>query len=399
MFKDYNKYLRESLKVYIFVLAIIVILKLIGFDYFGLDVDNQVVLKINNVFLKYKINYVWYFINLYIQFYLYLGLVCNKRKLYGYAFIGAILNTLTQWILYYLIKAPTFIYSPISIGIMIIIPMFINKNIKISKQIKIVLLMTFYQMLSMMIRNVNIKYSEWNFIVDTILNIDQLLLLLITYNIHFMEGGSNLCGQEVGLSLQKKTNLKNLHQKSHTNWQNRSKEDKISLIIYIVLSLIWNILNLAIILIVAKLNNTLIECIFILTSFWLSKRSFGKAFHLSSMTHCFVVSNLTYYLLNRITTPIGISIIVPVLLGVGLSYVTSKFVKKIYKPLYRGMPIDLFNETILRVADKDSHKYKICYEYYIDMKSAVSLSMKYHYSEDGIRQICKRINEKIKRLN
>ena len=117
------------------------------------------------------------------------------------------------------------------------------------------------------------------------------------------------------------------------------------------------------------------------------------------MAQCFFVSNVTYYLLNRITTPIGISIVIPVMLGVGLSYVTSKLVKKVYKPLYRGMPLDMFDETILKVADKDSHKYKICYDYYIDLKSAISLSMKYHYTEYGIRQICKRINDEIKKLN
>ena len=398
MFKDYNKYLRESLKVYTFVLAIIVILKLIGFDYFGLDVNNNIMLQINTIFTKYKIVYVWYFINLYIQFYLYLGLVCNERKHYVVSLIATMLNITSQLIIFNIFKEPNLIYYFINFGIMFAFPYIVNKKVKPIKIVGILLLMTFYQMLSIIIRNVNIKYSEWNFIIDTILNIDQLLLLIITYNINFMNGGIEICGQEVGLSSQKKTNLKRLHQKSHTNWQNKSKEDKISLIIYVILSLIWNILNLAIILLVAKLNNTLIECIFILTSFWLSKRSFGKAFHLSSMTHCFVVSNLTYYLLNRITTPIGISIVVPVLLGVGLSYITSKFVKKIYKPLYRGMPVDLFNETILRVSDKESHKYNICYEYYIEMKSAISLSMKYHYSEDGIRQICKRINEKIKRL-
>lgn len=399
MFKDYQKYLRVSLKVYIFVLAIIVILKLIGFDYFGLDVNNNTMLEINNIVAEYNINYIWYFIILYIQFYLYLGLVCNTRKHYIYALIGTILNAVIQLIIINIMGAPSFIYSPLSISIMIIIPMFINKNAKVIKQIKVVLLMTFYQMLSILIRNVNIKYSDWNFLVDTILNIDQLLLLIISYNINFMGGGTEICGQEAGLSLQKKTNLKKLHQRLHTKWQNKSKQDKITLIIYVALSLIWNILNLGLILIVAKLNNTLIECVFILTSFWISKRSFGKPFHLSSMAQCFFVSNLTYYLLNRITTPIGISIVVPVLLGVGLSYITSKLVKKIYKPLYRGMPINLFDETILRVADKDSRKYMICYDYYINMKSAVSLSMKYHYTEDGIRQICKRINEKIKRLN
>ena len=72
MFKDYNKYLRTSLKVYIFVLAIIVILKLIGFDYFGIDINNNTMLRLNNLLTNYKVVYVWYFINLYIQFYLFL---------------------------------------------------------------------------------------------------------------------------------------------------------------------------------------------------------------------------------------------------------------------------------------------------------------------------------------
>ena len=116
------------------------------------------------------------------------------------------------------------------------------------------------------------------------------------------------------------------------------------------------------------------------------------------MMICFIVSNLTYYFLNRVTTPLGISIIIPILLGVGLSYVTSKFVKKTYKPLYRGMPKDLFEETILQVTEKDSDKYNICYEFYIDKKSDLSLSYKYNYTVSGIRKIKDRINEKIKRL-
>lgn len=93
------------------------------------------------------------------------------------------------------------------------------------------------------------------------------------------------------------------------------------------------------------------------------------------------------------------SIFVPVLLGVGLSYVTSKLVKKIYKPLYRGMPKELFEETILKVEDKNSINYNICYEYYIEKKIAINLSMKYHYSEAGIRKILKVVNKKIKELN
>lgn len=166
-----------------------------------------------------------------------------------------------------------------------------------------------------------------------------------------------------------------------------------------LLSFIWNIFTIIVVLFVANLNNTLIECIFILSSFWLSKKAFGRPFHLKSMAQCFVVSNLTYYGLNRITSPLGISILVPILLGVGLSYLTSKLVKKLYKPLYRGMPENEFEETILKVANKDSDKYKICYEYYILKIGAISLSMKYSYSEPGIRKILAKVNKKIEELN
>ena len=182
-------------------------------------------------------------------------------------------------------------------------------------------------------------------------------------------------------------------------FKEKNKEEKLTIIIFLILTTIWNVGAVLLVLFVAFLNDTLIECIFILSSFWLSKRSFGKAFHFDSMLICFIVSNVSYFILNRITTPLGISIIIPVLLGVGLSYVTSKFVKKTYKPLYRGMPEDVFEDTIIRVTEKDSIKYKICKEFYIDNESDLSLSFKYNYSVAGIRKIKERINEKIKGLN
>ena len=107
------------------------------------------------------------------------------------------------------------------------------------------------------------------------------------------------------------------------NFKQQDKVTKITNIIYLILSIFWNMFTILTVIVIAFLNDTLVECIFIVTSFWLSKGKFGKPFHLKSMTHCFIVSNLTYYVLNRITTPLGISIIIPIMLGVGLSYVTS----------------------------------------------------------------------------
>lgn len=206
---------------------------------------------------------------------------------------------------------------------------------------------------------------------------------------------------EVGYSSLKQINLKQLQTKLQEKLLSFKKLDKVSritFIIYFILTMFWNILSFVIVLLVAKLNDTFIECIFILTSFWLSKRVFGKAFHLQSMTQCFIVSNLTYYFLNRITTPLGISILIPIMLGVGLSYFTSKLVKKTYKPLYKGMSKELFEETILKVVDKDSDKYKICYDYFINKKNALYLAGKYNYTEAGIRKIKDRVNNKIKEL-
>lgn len=406
MFKDYDKYLTTSLKVYLFVLVIIFIMKMVGLDYFGIEVDSPTLIKISDYLSSNHLGDLISFTTLYIQFYLYICIVCNKRKLYLPAFIGSVINYSSQIILVILGKVD-WIYYFISFGIMIVVPMIINKNFKFKRQIIYIIVISIYQFISLTIRNVGVNNNYQNFLIDNILILDQLLMLCINYNIHFMKGGIKLCGvqQEVGYSSLKKINLKKSLKKLQKNWRNfksdfkkLDKVTKISNIIYFTLSFFWNIFTIVTVLFVAFLNDTFIECLFILTSFWLSKGKFGKPFHLKSMTHCFIVSNLTYYVLNRITTPLGISIIIPIMLGVGLSYVTSKLVKKTYKPLYRGMPEDLFEETILKVADKDSEKYDICYDFYINKKSTVALSMKYNYSEAGIRKIKDRINNKIKEL-
>ena len=402
MFKDYDKYLSASLKVYLFVLVIIFILKLVGMDYFGIDTNNELICKMNEILITNKWLAIFKSLTiLSIQFYFYLCIVCNKRRLYLASFIGGLLNIIIQIILMQYLKMNS-LYSILSISIMIVIPMIVSRKIMFKRQIKYVLLITLYQAISLMVRNLSFNYEYGNYIVDTILNLDQLLLLAITYTVYFIKKEGLQCQEQiVGLSLLKKINLKTLLKRLRRNLHNfrkLEKVEKLSIIIYLILSLIWNALSLVLILIVARLNDTFIECLFILTSFWLTKRTFGKAFHLSSMSKCFIVSNLTYYALNRLTTPLGISIFVPILLGVGLSYFTSKLVKKTYKPLYKGMPEDLFNETILKVTDKDSVKYKVCYDFYILRESDVSLSFKYNYTIAGIRKIKDRINDKIKEL-
>ena len=403
MFKDYHKYLSTSLKIYTFLLVITFIMKIVGLDYFGLDVNNPIMIKLNNIVWHFKIREIWYVFTLWLYAYLIISIVSNNKKVKGIALIITIIDVICiLTIKYKLIKVFRFFLDA---GILYL-GCYISSKDKfkvVFKRTTICLLInTLFQLISMITRKGNLEIIQEDFILLFILNFDYILLMIISYKLYFLKGGIKLCGMvEVGLSSLKKINLskslKRLQRNLH-NFKTLDKETKLTYIIYFILSLIWNTLTIVIILLVARLNATFIECLFILTSFWLSKRTFGKPFHLPSMKQCFIVSNLTYYILNRITTPLGISILIPIMLGVGLSYITSKLVKKTYKPLYKGMPNNLFEETILKVTDKDSLEYNICYDYYVVNKTALQVSNKYNYTYDSVKKIFKRVNDKIKGL-
>lgn len=392
MFKDYGKYLSASLRVYLLVLIIIFIMKLVGLDYFGLDYE--FVSKIDSKINVFPLNYMINFVLLFIQLYFFTYIIVLKKPKTTELFVVTLINILSSLLIFTL--KINFLYSISSFLILVIY--FKIKGSTFKKIFKFLIINTILQIISALTRNNTI--IEYSFALSLLLDVDYMLMLFIYYKI--VKEGVSLCQYQThGLSLPKKIHLLKLLTKLQEKLRNFKKLDKVSkitFIIYFILSLFWNTLTLVIILLVARLNDTLIECIFILTSFWLSKRIFGKAFHLQSMAQCFVVSNLTYYTLNRITSPLGISILIPIMLGVGLSYFTSKLVKKSYKPLYKGMPKEVFEETILKVIDKDSDKYKICYDYFINKKNALYLAGKYNYTEAGIRKIKDRVNNKIKGL-
>ncbi len=403
MFKDYNKYLSTSLKVYLFVLVIIFIMKIVGLDYFGLDMNNPILLKTNDFCLKYHFDYIYYTFTFYIYLQFIIGITIKRKLKFKECFAFSIISLLILiFVKSHFNQLGIFIFDVIYLVVVSLILNGFNDYFKTIKRCLFILFLnTLFQLMSLFIRSIgnNDMYFD-NFILWQLLNFDYILLSIISYTIYFKKG-DNEKWVDHSLFLQKKTNLKTLLKKLQRklhNFKQRSKEEKLTIIIYSILSVIWNIGTLCLILLIASLNETFVECVFILTAFWLSKGKFGKPFHLSSMIQCFIVSNLSYYALNRITTPLGVSIFVPILLGVGLSYVTSKFVKSKCDKLYRGMPKELFEETILKVTDKESVKYKVCYDFYILKESDISLSFKYNYSIAGIQKIKNRINEKLKEL-
>jgi hypothetical protein len=270
----------------------------------------------------------------------------------------------------------------------------------------ITILMMIFQVISLITRDYNINIRlETNFIAQAIMSIDYVLIGIIFYKYYFLKGGNSIW--EVvhysGLDLMMKS--KNLLKKFQKKLQNKerkqlTREQKVYNLIFYPFVIIYNLFSMAVIFLIAYLFNSVIECIFITLSFWINKFTFGKPFHAKDSKTCFIISSASYIILNKLaTSTIGISFLWQVILGVMFSFITSRFVKNTIKKLYRGMPIEEFNNSILKVTDKDSLQYKICYLYYIDRKSELEISYKVNYSVDNIKKIKSKINKKIVELN
>lgn len=395
----------RTIYTYFVALIVIFILKICGLDYFGLDVDNKIIMSINNFISNYNLELGWYGITLYIYTLVIVGITCNdnskKMKIYTLCIIP--FCVIIQWIkqnvnlpLMFIITDLLWLFMVSLCYIKFVKKQKIEKH-NISNYFTYCVINIVFQFLSITIRNVEFTNAN-DFITYLIINLDYLLLSMITYKLYFMRGGISLWVEVVGLFSHLLTLLKSLPTKLQNVYatnKHKSRLDKVSDMIYFPLFLVWNIFTVVAILFVAFLNETFIECVLILFSFWLNKKVFGKPFHMKTAISCFIVSNLTYYCLNRITISSGLSLLISIVLGIMLDYATSYFVKD--KKLYRGMSLELLDETILHIIDKDSDEYKICKMFYVDKQSDRYIATKLNYSKSSIEKKKHNIVEKLKK--
>lgn len=343
MKKDIPLVIERTILTYTFLLVVSFILKLTGLDCIGIDLSNPVVLSLDKIFNNYFIYNVVCFA--FIMFYqhvmtsLILNIKTNKLTLY---------SIIPAFMFHFYIKNLLMLYNLNLIGeilylfILCFIYNKINKTTdRLTKRFVIVVLLNIlFEAISTVTRyRYSIDYVS-SPTINIILTIDYSLTMLLAYKIYFMKGDVTLCGVfqvVVGSFSQKLTSSANSLKKYLTSFSTNNKKAKFEITLFTILCLLWNIFTVSCVLFVGFLNDTFVECIFILTSFWLNKTMFGEPFHLKNAAHCFIVSNLTYYCLNRITTPLDISVLVPICLGILLAYFTSKLVKKNQKKLYRGM--------------------------------------------------------------
>lgn len=357
MKENIKKILSRTIITYTFLLLIVFIIKIVGFNILGIDLNNPYILKLNDIILKYNLENVWYAIMLYINVYIVLAITCNdnskKMKFYTLIcmpiciYIQIVKNSNSDLIFVIIDFIYVFILS------------LIYKKLKFNKNnfinyFFITILMMIFQVISLITRdyNVNIRL-ETNFIAQAIMSIDYVLISIIFYKYYFLKGGNSIW--EVvhysGLDLMMKS--KNLLKKFQKKLQNKerkqlTREQKVYNLIFYPFVIIYNLFSMAVIFLIAYLLNSVIECIFITLSFWINKFAFGKPFHAKDSKTCFIISSASYIILNKLaTSTIGISFLWQVILGVMFSFITSRFVKNTIKKLYRGMPIEEFNNSDL----------------------------------------------------
>lgn len=411
--KDLDMILYRTLLTYGIILISTFILKLFGFDYFNLDMNNEVVLMINNFVSTYHLEYIWYAVTLYINAFCIISMTTNigddKMKkdilfmLPLFLFMQYLKNTINMpWLFIIVDFVYLFILSMLYIKYR---GNKIGKN-NISNYWLFMIMCFAFQIISLATRNIPVKNQnafENDFIINIIINIDYFALMLMTRKLYFIKGGKSLWDLVHSSFSDLLTSLKSLPTKWQESYRKAkpkitNKETKLEYRIYIILFWLYNLFTLLVILFIATLNHTFIECIFIVTSFWINKAVFGKAFHLKKASVCFVVSSVSYYALNRLTWDIGISFIVPISLGIALSYITSKLMfMQERKQLYRGMELDEFYNTITKVTSNHEH-IEICKMFYVDKQPDVKIAFKYNYSVSNIKKIKQKINKQIREL-
>ena len=394
MKKDLDKLLSSTLKTYFIILIGIFIVKLFGVDYFGLDTRNEIIVWIDDFINRFHLEMVWYGITLYLYTYIILSISCvdNSKSIKIFTLCILPLCLIIQQLKTMFNIPMLFVFTDLLWLFMLSIV-----YIKIIKKHKIALYNVtnywiymfvnfIFQAVSVTIRDVTINNS-YGITMSILLNFDYILLSIMFYKVYFNLGGKSLWDWVVGLFSHLQTSLKSFPtklQNFYLNNKKKSRFEKISDSIYIPLFILWNIFTIMVVLFIATLNHTFAECIIILCSFWINKRTFGKAFHMPTAFSCFIISNLTYYALNRITIPAGISLIISVILGIALCYITSKFVKT--KKLYRGMSLNEYNSNVLDLYDEESVYYQIGKLFYVDRYSEQWIATKLAYSVPSIQK-------------
>ena len=230
--KDLDMILYRTLLTYGIILISTFILKLFGFYYFNLDMNNEVVLMINNFVSTYHLEYICYAVTLYINAFCIISMTTNigddKMKkdilfmLPLFLFMQYLKNTINMPWLFVIVD---FVY------LFILSMLYIKyRGNKIGKNniinfILFSIMTIIFQYISLVTRNIPVQNQDAfdnDFIINIIINIDYFALMLMTRKLYFIKGGKSLWDLVHSSFSDLLTSLKSLP----TKWQESYRKAK-----------------------------------------------------------------------------------------------------------------------------------------------------------------------------
>ena len=388
----HEKLLTEIIKVSIITIMLLFVITLFGVNLVQITIDSE----LTSFMMKYNLQNIYYLITLILFGYIFIDVTSDnldRKKLV----IGVIILSILAAIVQVLLSSFNIIeyYPWANILILFVGICILNQKIIIKRFLVVSTITLLYQVIALAIKNITFVDTYNELMYDMIMNFDYMLLCIMTYIIYLRNGRTFnwLYSRQRFSFLEKPSEKKKSLKEIRKQFSNQDKVDKFTTIMFSLFNFVWNILTLALVLFMARLNHTLIECMIILLAFTATKKSFGTPFHMKSIIACFIVSNITFYCLNQITLPLGISIVIQIILGVALAYFTSKLVKQQDKSLYRGMSKEELFEMCENLNDRE---FEIMKDFYVKKMSVVSMGKKYNYSERHLYKIRQEILNKIK---
>ena len=186
-----KKFIKSSFYCGILAIMVCWFMKLFGFDYFGLDLDNKFfndldILFINNGWLKQ----IYFSITLYFQMYF---MFCMIHRVKGKECYLYILYCMPLFLLTRFLTSKGQLLYNYSMIIEIIVTLIILCKFKYKKILStfiVIFLNIIYQAISINTRSLELKTHSFGFVSTQILNIDYYILLYLSTEVLTMDDGT-----------------------------------------------------------------------------------------------------------------------------------------------------------------------------------------------------------------
>ena len=350
-----------------------------------------------NVWIRRLINYLFYILNS-VTF----AMLLVKRKI-----------TLKETFIVLGLYIPLFVMSlfPVTAPIRFVLEtmfyLVIGKIILKDKFWKIlieVILIQFiinsYQVISMLYKNINLKITIDNFIVDKIMMIDYYMFIILTY-LDFSEKGEYIYGRwsKFLVVLSNKIRSKKSIRQIQSNLQEKSVEDNSKG--FKLFALMLAIFQFMLVFTLCYfINSTTWQFVVIFVSFCIMRAVFGKSYHANSIITCTTLSCVVFVIATRLSLPPYISILCNVIIGLLVAYMMyvlyyfNKYTTSQGITISRGMSKESLDE-ILSNHNLNEIETKILTDYYVKRKSLQYIATSVGYSIDNVKKLKAKLLKRI----